>query len=104
VVASTGTPSQALDIINNKPLDAALLDGNLHGRPVDDIAATLTRCKVPFVFVTGYGRESLPQSFSNVPILSKPFSQQQLLEAASRLVSDGGKVFQLRTEKARPPA
>jgi signal transduction histidine kinase/DNA-binding response OmpR family regulator len=103
VVASTGTASVALEIINNKSLDAALLDGNLHGRPVDEIAAALTRRNVPFVFVTGYGRESLPQSFRNVAVLSKPFSQEQLLRAAALLVERGYQVFPRRGEQARPP-
>ncbi len=86
VVASTGSASQALDIIESQPLDAALLDGNLHGRPVDEIAATLTRRKVPFAFVSGYGRESLPRTFGTVALLAKPFSQAQLLEVATQLI------------------
>jgi CheY-like chemotaxis protein len=85
VTASTGSPSKALDIIESQPLDAALLDGNLDGRPVDDIAAALTRRRVPFAFVTGYGRESLPQAFRAVSLLAKPFSQPQLLDVATRL-------------------
>ena len=86
VTASTGSPSKALAIIESQPLDAALLDGNLDGRPVDDIAAALTRRRVPFAFVTGYGRESLPQAFRAVSLLAKPFSQPQLLDVATRLI------------------
>ena len=96
VVASTGSAKEALDIIENKAMDAALLDGNLHGQPVDDIAAALTRRKVPFLFVTGYGREGLPQAFRNIDVLSKPFSQQQLIEASARLVERRGDVIYLR--------
>jgi PAS domain S-box-containing protein len=96
VVASAGTAKQALEAIENKALDAALLDGNLHGSPVDEIAAALTRRKVPFLFVTGYGRESLPRTFSHAAILAKPFSQQQLIDAASRLVAPAGEVLRLR--------
>ena len=96
VVASTGSASEALAIIESQPLDGALLDANLKGRPVDDIAAALTRRKVPFVFVTGYGRESLPRAFATAPLLAKPFSQAQLLEAATQLVERGGKVVRLR--------
>jgi PAS domain S-box-containing protein len=96
VVASTGLASEALAIIESQPLDGALLDANLKGRPVDDIAAALTRRKVPFVFVTGYGRESLPQAFATAPLLAKPFSQAQLLEVATLLVERGGKVVRLR--------
>lgn len=86
VTASTGSASKALEIIESQPLDAALLDGNLDGRPVDDIAAALTRRRVRFAFVTGYGRESLPQAFRAVSLLAKPFSQAQLLDVATQLV------------------
>jgi PAS domain S-box-containing protein len=85
VVALTGSPSEALNVIESRPLDAALLDGNLRGRPVDAIAAMLTRRKVPFAFVSGYGRESLPRTFGTVAHLAKPFSQAQLLEVATQL-------------------
>jgi CheY-like chemotaxis protein len=96
VVASTGSVKQALEIIERKELDAALLDGNLNGRPVDEIAVALTRRKVPFVFVTGYGREGLPQAFRTVAVLFKPFSPHQLIEAAVRLVERRGDVVHLR--------
>jgi CheY-like chemotaxis protein len=83
-------------LIGSKELDAALLDGNLHGQPVDEIAAALTRRKVPFLFVTGYEPESLPQAFRHVPVLSKPVRQQQLIEAAARLVERRSDVVRLR--------
>ena len=41
-----------------------LLEANLRGEPVDDVAAALTRRNIPFVFVTGYGRQALPESFA----------------------------------------
>jgi PAS domain S-box-containing protein len=96
VVASTGSVKEALQIIESTELDAALLDGNLHGRPVGEIAAALTRRKVPFVFVTGYGREGLPQAFKQVSVLAKPFSPQQLIEAAAGLVERRSDVVRLR--------
>ena len=90
MVASTGSAEQALDIIKSRPPDAALLDGNLNGRRVDDIALALTRRNVPFAFVTGYGRESLPKAFATVTLLAKPFSQAQLREVAGKLVERTG--------------
>jgi PAS domain S-box-containing protein len=96
VVASTASAKEALDLVEREALDAALLDGSLHGAPVDEIAAALTRHKVPFLFVTGFGRESLPQAFRNVAVLSKPFSPQQLAEAAARLVERRADVVRLR--------
>jgi CheY-like chemotaxis protein len=86
VVGPTGSAREALDLVDTEVLDAALLDVSLHGLPVDEIAAALTRRNVPFLFVTGYGPENLPQGFGNVAVLSKPFSPQQLIEAAARLV------------------
>ena len=86
VVGTAGTFEEALALIEAASIDAALLDGNLHGSPVDDIAAALTRRKIPFAFVTGYGRESLPRAFASAAILSKPFSRVQLLEAVSALL------------------
>ena len=63
VLGPAGTVREALGIIGSAPLDAAVLDANLQGHPVDEIAAALTARNVPFLFVTGYGPESLPQGF-----------------------------------------
>ena len=40
-----------------RPCDVALLDANLGGEPVDEVAAALTRRGIPFAFATGHGRE-----------------------------------------------
>jgi PAS domain S-box-containing protein len=96
VAGSAGSASEALSLIERTALDAALIDANLHGQLVGDIAAALTRKNVPFIFVTGYGRESLPAAFAGPAVLSKPFSQRQLLEAAARLVQKPADVHKLR--------
>jgi CheY-like chemotaxis protein len=86
VAGPAGTTIEALEIIANTQLDAAFLDGNLQGQSVDTVAAALTRRSIPFVFVTGYGRESLPVDFHKIEVLGKPFTTEQLLDAASGLV------------------
>jgi CheY-like chemotaxis protein len=50
MVRSVGTEEEALEVIENDDFDCALLDGNLHGRSVHGIAATLTRHRMPFIF------------------------------------------------------
>ena len=55
VVGSAGTAKEALSLIDDTSLDAALLDANLRGHPVDEIAAALAARNIPFLFVTGYG-------------------------------------------------
>jgi len=63
---------------------------------VDDIAAALTRRNVPFVFVTGYGPESLPRAFAKTAMIVKPFGRAQLIEAAAMLVEPPVDVLRLR--------
>jgi CheY-like chemotaxis protein len=86
IVGPVGNARAALDLIGKAQFDAALLDANLSGVKVDDIAAALTRKNTPFAFVSGYGRDALPPSFASAEVLAKPFSGTQLVELAARLV------------------
>ncbi|MEP9349987.1 hypothetical protein [Xanthobacter sp. KR7-225] len=61
------------------------LDGNVRGEPVEEVAEALSRRKVPFLFVSGYGRANLPRAFDWVAVLEKPFLDRDLLAAAARL-------------------
>jgi two-component sensor histidine kinase/CheY-like chemotaxis protein len=86
IAGPAGNPAEAMKLISDERFDAALLDANLGSQPVDEIAAALTRKDVPFAFVSGYGRDSLPKSFGNAELLSKPFDPGRLLSVASGLV------------------
>jgi PAS domain S-box-containing protein len=92
VARPVGTEKEALTVIEEAEVDVALLDANLHGRPVREIAAALTRRKIPFIFVTGYGRDSLPESFKSATVLAKPYSDTQLLDAVTELTTRSGVV------------
>jgi CheY-like chemotaxis protein len=83
-VSSVEDALRAID--DDGSFDGVLLDANLRGEPAGEIAAALTRRNIPFVFVTGYGRQALPESFGQSPMLAKPFTQEQLLQTAARLV------------------
>jgi PAS domain S-box-containing protein len=87
VVGPASSLEAARRLVERASFDAALLDANLAGHRVDDLAATLTRRGIPFAFATGYGRESLPDGFSDAPVLAKPFSPEQLLEVVRSLFS-----------------
>ena len=102
VVGPVGSLDQAIETIERDVFDCALVDANLHGLPIDPVAAALTRRDVPFIFVTGYGQDGLPPSFRDVPILSKPFDRQQVLATALRLVSAPDDVIRLRRPGSRP--
>jgi PAS domain S-box-containing protein len=87
IVGPASTHAQAKVLIGEADFDAALMDVNLGGQGVDDLSAALTQRNIPFAFVTGYGREGLPQSFKHAPLVGKPFSQHQLLEVVRQLVA-----------------
>ena len=85
IVGPAGHASAALSLIEQEQFHAALLDANLAGAPIDAVAAALIRKNVPFAFVSGYARDSLPKRFSATQILAKPFSARQLVELAAGL-------------------
>lgn len=77
----------ALIAAQQEGVDIALLDGNLGGQRVDEIAAILRRRGIPFCFVSGYGREHLPQGYQTVPIVGKPFDPQKLFTTVVQILT-----------------
>lgn len=87
-VTIAGCAEEALALMQHADFDAALLDGNLQGMPVDDVAAALLERKIPFAFVTGYERESLPEQFQDRLLISKPFDPKVLLHCSGKLCEE----------------
>ena len=88
-VEHAATERDALTAIGARDWDAAVVDANLNGRGIDAIASALSEKRVPFVIVTGYGRQALPRSVSSVPVVDKPFHPQTLVDTVTRLCSHG---------------
>jgi DNA-binding response OmpR family regulator len=80
------TIEDACDLIERSSFDGALLDANLHGHPVDEIAAALSRRNVPFAFVTGHNRDGLPEAYKTAQIVSKPCRPEQIVEVSARML------------------
>lgn len=89
VVGPAATLEKAAALVEAGGIDAALLDANLAGDPVDSLAADLSRRQVPFAFLTGYGREGVPQEHREAPLLEKPFSSRQLLAVLGQILRRG---------------
>jgi PAS domain S-box-containing protein len=84
--------------------DAAFLDLNLGGELVYPVAASLAERGIPFVFVTGYGRESIDQGFEQVPILQKPVTRENLeKQLAGMLGLSLGPAAQMQQAPHDPP-
>ena len=98
VVGPVGTLEAAARLIEAEPLDAALLDANLAGKPVDALATALAARGVPFAFASGYGPSGLPEGFRDRPLLGKPFGAEALVALVRGLLApvEGGIVVPLR--------
>jgi PAS domain S-box-containing protein len=96
VVGPAGTVDAAKRLIAEEKCDAALLDVNLAGEPVDELAAALTQRAVPFAFLTGYGREALPRGFGEAIMLGKPFNEPAVLTVVRTLLASNQNVVRLR--------
>lgn len=87
VVGPIGRFDQAVKAAGTAMADVALLDVNLRGTEVFPIADMLAARGIPFAFLTGYGRETLPARFADEQILCKPFQREQLLSTLQTLAS-----------------
>ena len=96
VVGTAGTLEKAKTLVERVTCDVALLDVNLAGQSVVEIAAKLTQKNTPFAFVSGYGRDGLPQGFQDMLVVSKPVNNDQLIAAIERLCHKDSRVVQLR--------
>jgi PAS domain S-box-containing protein len=96
IVGPAATLDRAKALVEAADYDAALVDVNLKGQPVDELATLLTKKNRPFAFVTGYGRDALPSGFRGAVVLGKPFSADQLLATTEVLLYQPSSVVQLR--------
>ncbi len=84
VVATAAQLEDGLAKANSTAIDVAVLDVNLHGQLSFPIALSLKGRAIPFVFATGYGTSGVPEIFTSVPLLSKPFGLEELQAALQR--------------------
>lgn len=79
IVGPTGRLMDGLRLARDtEGLDCAVLDLNLAGDPVTEIAAALAARSIRFVLVTGYDVGGIPDEFSAAPRLVKPFDETEL--------------------------
>jgi CheY-like chemotaxis protein len=85
VVGPTRSLGEALALATQSPLDGALLDINLGGLMSFATAWELTYRAVPFAFVSGYPRSSVPGPgpLRAAPFLPKPVDERELVRTVS---------------------
>jgi PAS domain S-box-containing protein len=92
VLGPFGTVDEALEAIARERIDAGILDINLGGEMAYPIAHLLQARNVPFVFMTGYGTETIAAPFSEVRVLQKPLERDVLRDLFAVNVHDLGPV------------
>jgi len=78
-VRTAPSVARALDLIEQRLPDFALLDVGLIREKSFAVAERLEGLKIPYAFVTGYGSDArLPAAFAGKPRLPKPYSTDAL--------------------------
>lgn len=85
VVGHAGRIDKALELARELDVDFAILDINIAGTKSFPVADILTERDIPFVFATGYGVGGLSDGYRNEPVLTKPYSLEDLERSIARV-------------------
>lgn len=78
VVGPTPYVERALDLIDDEPVDAAILDVLLNDELVFPVADRLEERSLPFVFATGCDAFQIPPRFSGYVLCEKPLELEKI--------------------------
>jgi DNA-binding response OmpR family regulator len=81
------TVDDALRLLETHSFAAALLDIDLEGKLSKPIADLLADRETPFAVMSGQDLAEIRGSFGLVPVLAKPFSEEQIEETLSELLN-----------------
>lgn len=79
--------AQALALAERK-VDMAVLDINLDGGKVYEVADALIERGVPIVFVTGYDRGDIPGRYASVPLCRKPVGVDEVIAVLASIAAE----------------
>ncbi|MEF0942457.1 response regulator [Rhizobium sp. BR 362] len=81
VVGPTARVEQALELIQDQGVDAAILDVHLDGEMVFPVAERLDELNIPYVFATGYDPSIIPAHFTGFVLCEKPIEIEHIARA-----------------------
>lgn len=91
VIGPVGSIESAEEAISTEIIRVALVDLNLGGVKAFGLAKELLRKGIPVVVATGYDERVLDGELKNVPVLSKPYSEQALISTLEKALSGQAK-------------
>ncbi len=83
-VALAHSVPEALEAVEQGPVDLAILDLNLRGKKVYPVAEQLAARGIPFIFATGGGGHDI-EGFPGCPWVAKPFDERVLLAEVAKV-------------------
>jgi CheY-like chemotaxis protein len=81
VASVTAFIEDALYYIDKEDFDVAILDVNIRGEMIYEVAHKLEKKGIPYIFSTGYDLVNLSEEFRSRPTLQKPYDLNQLFLA-----------------------
>lgn len=88
VVGPVATITDAMQILQDQRVEAAILDMNLNGQWSDPIAEDLCARRIPFVFTTGYGANERTKRFA-ARVVPKPYGWEEVEEQLVQAMLEG---------------
>jgi PAS domain S-box-containing protein len=88
VIGPFGNLGDAVHATEALDFEAAILDVNVDGQMIYRVADVLSKRDIPFVFVTGYGPESISSRFRHIPVIQKPIEREKIERMFIRRVND----------------
>lgn len=86
VAGTADTVSEALALVEQGGIDAAILDVNLRaGETSWPIADALAAAGIPFIVATGGSGDTIADAHRDAPVLSKPFTMDSVEKALDGL-------------------
>jgi DNA-binding response OmpR family regulator len=79
----------ALEAARGGDVDVAVLDVNVAGVKVWPVAEILEARGIPFLLLSGYGRDAVPENHPGWTVCAKPFRPETLIATLARQVQDG---------------
>ena len=86
IVGVTGRLDKALALIGSAVFDVAIVDANLAGVSASPAASALTARGIPFIVLSGYSIEQLPDEFLGAHFMKKPCRPAQLIQSLGDIV------------------
>src|SRR5689334_20857606 len=89
-VGPVSTIKQAEELLARQPVDAAIIDLNLHGEMASEFAERLAASNLPCLIVSGYAHDGLPDTMSTIPRIERPVSPAAVLKQLEKQLARWG--------------